>query len=72
MANFINSPRFEFLTPSPEWANTPHPPIYILFHATMRLALRERLLDLVTLQVRVGVAVRLRVRVLVGDALATA
>ena len=46
------------------------PNIYILFHATRRLALRERLLERVALRVRVGLAVRLRVRVLVGDALA--
>ena len=39
------------------------------FHAS-RFALRERLLERVTLSVRVRVAVLLRVRVLVGDALA--
>ena len=48
----------------------PQPQIYILFHATRRLALRERLLERVALRVRVGLAVRLRVRVLVCDALA--
>ena len=38
------------------------PNLYILFHATMRLALRERLLERVALRVRVREAVLLRVR----------
>ena len=49
---------------------SPHPKYVSVFHATRRLALRERLLERVALRVRVGLAVRLRVRVLVGDALA--
>ena len=66
-------PIFEILTHlPPECASSPspHPKLSLLFHATRRLAVRERLLERVALRVRVGDAVRLRVRVLVGDALA--
>ena len=44
--------------------------IISLSQATICLAFLERLLERVALRVRVGDAVRLRVRVLVGDALA--
>ena len=47
---------------------SPTPNIYILFHATRRLALREWLLEAVALRVRVRVAVLLRVGLLVGEA----
>ena len=43
---------------------------FSLSQATICLALRERLLELVALRVRVDNAVRLRVHVLVDDALA--